>query len=835
MNEYSRDDFHDCLGGRRVLFVGDSTSRQLFFAAAKRLDHEKADEKLLEVFVSENPQHDVSLEADGVRLEFMWDPWLNSSDLFAELEKFQHRVPGKQTGADSAGLIVLGAPGLWAARNGGDNFFSLFRRGVDPVRRYLRHDLRPERGRQLDYGQLRDQVLMTAVQVPWYARLSRRRAETLSPSRIDLMNGYLRALPHPERSHLVTVYGQMTRGIEQRAFEDTGIHINEDLAERWIDVVLNVRCNNGLQYHGQMDKKTCCVRYPSPVLSQAAAMCLFALAFCIVGARKQKRFRSSQQSAGVDGVGSLAAIGAVLAYCYAADRTHLFAKTEKHYSKETLILLWTGFAVFSLCTLSLGPRGGGTSAAKPRRPGAHVGGRDAQSADAGILSRSVTNEWKGLMLGCWLVFASCETSGVLWIYKITRIFGACFLFLSAYGHSTYFLRTDDLSLRRVAEVLLRLNGLACLASLVLRSSWLVYYFSWVLSFWFLTTYGTFRAFRHVNGDPLRLVGKLLGSATIVTVLVQQKWFLDIIGYLPQLLAGAAWPAEDARTLLASDRIIPYLGMLVAMLSHRVALLKRGRRGVAAEKQQPRLASAVDGVLSDIITPDPALAPLRPTMVTFAVVALTLSLFVSLAGFGGFFTYQLYHPFLSIVPVLCYAFLRSSHRVLRNSHLRLPSMLGRAALEVYILHHHVFLSGDGTGLLGSGYWVSKRGWVSAAGARLEMFALALVLIWASRAAHQATRTISAWIFGSRSTTDDDTQFVRADMDDEAEMGGGGGGLLGFGYEVDSTAAMLNERGKGSATAAPKMRDLLKGSWLGIFADARVRAGGLVFMWWIMNIL
>lgn len=126
MYEYERIDIQDCLGERRLIFIGDSTVHQTFHAVTKIMDKVKAEKEIPGLYDLTTVGEDIEFESGGVTTRFIWDPWLNSTGLKHELEKFKAQ-PLADRSHESAGLILLGAPGLWYARYGEENFFRVYR------------------------------------------------------------------------------------------------------------------------------------------------------------------------------------------------------------------------------------------------------------------------------------------------------------------------------------------------------------------------------------------------------------------------------------------------------------------------------------------------------------------------------------------------------------------------------------------------------------------------------------------------------------------------------------------------------------------------------------
>ena len=89
MLKYTGEDIRDCLAGERVIFVRDSTTRQIFRAAAEKLRDVSTEDDISDI-VDLGAHEDIWMEAAGVRLDFFWDPWLNSTALRDELANHGH-------------------------------------------------------------------------------------------------------------------------------------------------------------------------------------------------------------------------------------------------------------------------------------------------------------------------------------------------------------------------------------------------------------------------------------------------------------------------------------------------------------------------------------------------------------------------------------------------------------------------------------------------------------------------------------------------------------------------------------------------------------------------
>jgi hypothetical protein len=538
-----------------LLFIGDSNVRQLFWAVAKKLDHDSS----LQAGKYAEKHGDIQLRPRGVDLRFIWDPYLNSSILANELEIYQESVmPSRSDGKSElpAVMLVIGG-GLWHARQFEVGAVRQFKAAVDGITKLSqRRDGSEWKSRSPFNGWegIGDQVFFIPVEDPLFKRLSPSRQVTIMPDEIDQMNEYLRQL-EPSQGLTIPWVNQIMTSKRPCAYEASGLHVTEPIANRRADVILNLRCNAKVDNAvGSPYDRTCCSRYTSGNWFQWLLVVLSLTVFSAGAAYIHHTKANIGLLAPI--ATPVASIGLPLVYCFFADRTQLFNKVQKVYYKSEFltfcgIALTIGLLTIRRSKESLQRKNSDNTAP----PQAHA-----------FLSRDQIEEWKGWMMVIILLYHWTGASKQMWIYITVRLLVASYLFLTGYEHALYFYERADYSIRHVASVLIRLNILAVALSYQMYTNYLFYYFAPLLSFWFIIVYATFRFGAQLNDNVGFLLGKIIISASFTVLLHKNDQPVDFIFTVLRIIFGINWDARDWRFQISLDPFIVYVGILTALLN-----------------------------------------------------------------------------------------------------------------------------------------------------------------------------------------------------------------------------------------------------------------------------
>ncbi|KZT61315.1 Cas1p-domain-containing protein [Calocera cornea HHB12733] len=690
MNTYTSKNVAPCLKNRRVLFLGDSTVRQLFFTFAHTVDPSLPATTPNDG--GKHTDHTLVSGAQSMSLEFLWDPYLNSTGTREVLS-----VPAR---GQPPALIVLGS-GLWYLRNPGSGGLPAWEKMVDATFSLLSAASTRAEGGGLPAA---DEIVFLPVEAPVHAKLNPERQRTIHPSDVQAMNSDLLHRvsspsswdwsPHASPAHgdhplgevvIPTVFNEM---LDPSQTED-GLHFSQQIMVTQIQVLLNHRCNKLLKQKFPWDR-TCCRPYPWPGVVQGLVI------LCIAGWGLVARLWVSKQDnrpvlkslfPSGETQAQLAIFGLAILLAFLADRTPLWDKEQKQFDAWQFGGFLVLFLVLGLGTMHRGDK------------------------DMGFLNRDQTDEWKGWMQIIILVYHYYGGSKISGIYNPVRVLVAAYLFMTGYGHFTFYYRKADFSFMRIAQVLVRLNLLTVVLAYTMDTDYLFYYFAPLVSFWFLIIYFTMLAGSKYNDRLAFLIPKMLASAGLVALVTHQPFIMESVFDVLHRVFRLPWNAREWNFRVGLDLWIVWFGAFTAL-----AVLKFS---------QLRLAD-------------------HPSWTMAKRAALALAV-LTLAWFFWFeltretkFVYNAYHPYVSFLPITAFFILRNATPVLRSATSRLYAFIGKISLETFIMQYHIWLAADTKGIL---VVLPRTKWRS-----LNLVIATLCFVYISWLVAAATGALTNWICG-----------------------------------------------------------------------------------------
>lgn len=270
-----------------------------------------------------------------------------------------------------------------------------------------------------------------------------------------------------------------------------------------------------------------------------------------------------------------------------------------------------------------------------------------------------------------LIYHYCGASKVPGIYKPIRVLVAAYLFMTGYGHTMFYLKKSDFSILRLCQILIRLNLLTIVLAYTMNTNYLSYYFSPLVSMWFLMVYFTLSIGRSLNNKLPFLLGKIFLSASLVTWFMNQLWLLERLFHLLARVCKIQWDAREWAFRVNLDLWIVYVGMLSAI-------------GVTKFREYRVVERPYWPLISKI-----SLGASCISLIWFFIFELSR---------GSKFTYNAYHPFVSFVPILAFVALRNATSLLRSSYSSAFVFIGKCSLETFVIQYHLWLAGDTRGIL-----------------------------------------------------------------------------------------------------------------------------------------
>jgi hypothetical protein len=258
IHAYKKNDVTTCLASQRVVFAGDSITRQLYYSFAHA-----ADPSLPSGPPSDDKKHqDVTLRTKaGTSLLFYWDPFLNGTRALDLLRS--------DTKIGRPSIAVFGS-GLWYLRHRDSGGIAAWEAMIDRTYSIISQNAE----------NIADQIVWLPVEEPVPTKLSPERSATIHPSDVEAMNADLihRVTPPPPSFSFTSEYVVPSKPSKRKVpislpiafnlmLDDSqttdGIHFSASTLKTQANLLLNLRCNDVLPKRFPFDK-TCCRSYPTP-------------------------------------------------------------------------------------------------------------------------------------------------------------------------------------------------------------------------------------------------------------------------------------------------------------------------------------------------------------------------------------------------------------------------------------------------------------------------------------------------------------------------------------------------------------------------------------------
>lgn len=391
----------------------------------------------------------------------------------------------------------------------------------------------------------------------------------------------------------------------------------------------------------------------------------------------------------------LAKLSMAIVFMFLCDRTNFFMKENKYFNLANFVLPIVYMFALGTFFNELQP--------ETTHPGA-----------ISILSKNQTDEWKGWMQLVVLIYNLSSAESNLRIYMIIRMLLSSYLFLTGFGHFTYFYKTGDLSIRRFIQIILRLNLLVICLCLSMGSSYQHYYFIPLVTFWFAIIFIVMRIKPMKSPgyptatDHFWLVLKLVALLGAVTLLYLSQVFFERIFLMnPWKFLFTVSQQEVTVTSWwyhwSVDRYSVIAGMIYGLLhwtiiTPYIGINEMKTRDIACHSRESSQSSQDGLVISNpFIAFQESFKPKGSLVNTLALAGIAFySLFAATCRDKA--SCDEIHAYVSFIPIVSYIILRNATEFLRNRYSVLFAFIGRISLELSLCQYHIWLAAGQRGLL-----------------------------------------------------------------------------------------------------------------------------------------
>ncbi|KAI3385778.1 hypothetical protein SNEBB_000417 [Seison nebaliae] len=311
-----------------------------------------------------------------------------------------------------------------------------------------------------------------------------------------------------------------------------------------------------------------------------------------------------------------------------------------------------------------------------------------------ILNRFQTDEWKGWMQLIILIYHYFGASRNIQIYMYLRIIVTMYIFMSGYGHFSYYFKKGVYQLTRFVQVLFRMNFLTILLCFVMGQSYQSYYFVPLITFWYLVLFAVMAIPPWINETNTRerpwlyfvMYLKIFILIIVMEVFFRNKLAFDSFFLQPpwkDLFVSADDSVHEWWFRWWLDRFSLAGGMLLSLTLH---ILQRYS------------IIAIPSPNGDIHTKKPLkkMLGILCTMVCIGILIFHV-VFVSKQTVKSQANYH--QAYFGVIIITAFVYLRNlQYLSIRNYYSVFFANVGKISLELFICQYHIWLAADTKGIL-----------------------------------------------------------------------------------------------------------------------------------------
>ncbi|XP_071552262.1 N-acetylneuraminate (7)9-O-acetyltransferase [Panulirus ornatus] len=673
LHTYSNTDSRRCMRyvaflkqENHILFVGDSRIRQLYLAM------------VIKVAVTypkfpESPHEDMHYNDSNLHLniEFLWRPLMDQQVAnILNLLKRKRVLPK---------LIVMGS-GTHSIKNSNGSVQALeeYKKNLTTLSNALHQIGNKTR-------------LLWMLQDPVVPERLKPERLPITNDQIDLYNMAAMEVLYDTNVHIWSSSRLVAQG-SIGGFTD-GIHAGDVAVKYDTQILMNLYCNDHLNFNDG----TCCNSREAVTMTQIAtfaALCSCPIIMIAVSVKQwfcvphhinsivtasspsesdsaqsltlgNKGCKKKKNPSFQDFLMALGKLGLIMGYFFLCDRTSLFMKENKYFSQLNFWLpLGYVFALGLFFT--------------------------EDTSQTRLLHRDMTDEWKGWMQLVILIYHMTGASQVLPIYMHIRVLVSAYLFLSGYGHFSYYWSGRDMGIVRYCQIMFRINFLVVILCLVMNRPYQFYYFVPLVSFWYTVMHVTLvlppRITRpaHANSEAspfnyLYSIIKFVGLGGFITVLFLSEVFFEKIFVMRPWKALFVTTDDDIHEWWFRwqlDRYSILYGMVFSLLYNGLTQYSLIDDKSGSNLMGGRLALLVSFIATIFIASYSTMTLLCTNKPDCNEI----------------------HPYVVWVPILGFIVLRNMVGILRTRYSSFFAWFGRISLELFVCQYHIWLAADTHGVL-----------------------------------------------------------------------------------------------------------------------------------------
>ncbi|KPM02345.1 CAS1 domain-containing protein [Sarcoptes scabiei] len=687
MHTYSRLDIRRCIkyiaywgGQNHIVFMGESRVRQLYYQLIKSIclnSHQITDS-----FQEEDLEY-VEKEIN-LLVRFLWRPKIDQS----VVDEFVRWANQKDSRRPS--IVMIGSAAYNSEFNKRNStILESFKRNLTRLLPYLE---------ALNHT---TSVLWMLQEPIFTSDLKNNIDSAIMNEQIDLYNRI--ATEALSSTNVNTVHIWSSARLISLGFKDarsqndtssrSSFRVHPNSLKFSIQILLNLYCNDQMNYNDG----TCCSDPERYTLIQLIVLALLATdnsdsIGMLIDNLNEENKNVKNNSTKHELIFLFGKLGAIMIYCFLCDRTNFFMKENKYYSRPNFLLpILYVFALGIFFT--------------------------DESSHFVVLHSDQTNEIKGWMQLIILAYHYTGASQVLPIYITIRLLVSFYLFLSGFGHFTYFWTTNDLSFERFCKVIFRLNFLAVCLCLCMNRPYQFYYFVPLVSFWFFVIYSFFKIIPVVtetsseanSSHYFYLILKFITLFALISILYTSEVFFESLFLIRPWKFMFVSNDDSIKEWWFRWRIDRY-SVLCGMISAFCLQMLRKYRII--HESNPHLFSSTRlNILMTISTIIGLFVSatiminhsikLRLLLLSFSSLqffyVLTNPIAMSFTPMFFSFRYDSVSVLLSTI-ILSFVVLRNNSKWFRIRFSVLFSWFGRISLELFLCQYHIWLAADTHGIL-----------------------------------------------------------------------------------------------------------------------------------------